>query len=156
MRFTHRREGSYDVFESRAPWTPRFAMGAVADSTGRVKILGGQLQEEEGVEGLFSRRVWELPPPEAAPTNWWEKKTSDERLNVRTTPPEWILAAVPPWTARAGHAALIDLETDAVFIIGGEGPSGFLADAWKEALTIDMVNVYTTLELFFQEVISTL
>eukprot|EP00434_Breviolum_minutum_P017543 symbB.v1.2.015483.t1/scaffold1083.1/size139395/2 len=46
QRFTHRRESSYDVFEYRAPWTPRHALPAAADSTGRIKIYGGKLQEE--------------------------------------------------------------------------------------------------------------
>lgn len=153
MRFTHRREGSYDVFEYRAPWIPRFALAAVADSEGRIKIFGGQAEEED-LEGLFRRNAWELPPPETVPSNWWEKKGSDDRLNVRTTPPEWIQSTTPPWTARAGHVALVDPETNAVFILGGEGPSGYMADMWKEAFSINLVNLYNMLELGFLQVTS--
>eukprot|EP00913_Durusdinium_trenchii_P018797 g17664.t1 len=59
MRFTHRREGSYDVFEYRAPWIPRFALAAVADSEGRIKIFGGQAEEED-LEGDCLGRTQKL------------------------------------------------------------------------------------------------
>ena len=153
QRFTHRRESSYDVFEYRAPWTPRHALPAAADSTGRIKIYGGKLQEE-ALEGFFSRDAWELPAPEAAPDDWWEKRSSDSRLNVRTIPPEWVQASAPPWPARAGHAALVDPESDAVYILGGEGRDGFMADMWKEAFSINLVNLYNMLELGFLQVTS--
>eukprot|EP00913_Durusdinium_trenchii_P020445 g19206.t1 len=105
-------------------------------------------------QSLFRRNAWELPPPETVPSNWWEKKGSDDRLNVRTTPPEWIQSTTPPWTARAGHVALVDPETNAVFILGGEGPSGYMADMWKEAFSINLVNLYNMLELGFLQVTS--
>eukprot|EP00434_Breviolum_minutum_P017544 symbB.v1.2.015484.t1/scaffold1083.1/size139395/3 len=103
---------------------------------------------------FFSRDAWELPAPEAAPDDWWEKRSSDSRLNVRTIPPEWVQASAPPWPARAGHAALVDPESDAVYILGGEGRDGFMADMWKEAFSINLVNLYNMLELGFLQVTS--
>lgn len=155
QRFTHRRESRYDVVEERATWEPRQSMGAVADATGRVKVFGGRL-DIEAAEGFFSREVWELPPLEAAPTDWWAKRTNDARLNVRTTPPEWIAGATPPWSARAGHRAVFDLANNAVYVLGGEDRNGFKADMWKEAFSLNFVNFYSTIELAVLQVIETL
>ncbi|CAL1171864.1 unnamed protein product [Cladocopium goreaui] len=71
------------------PRTLTFDFRYPQDARGSIRIYGGKLAEE-GLEGFFSRDAWELPPPEAAPDDWWEKRSGDERLNVRTIPPEWI------------------------------------------------------------------
>jgi len=154
QRFTHTRESRYDVFEERAPWTPRHGMAA-AVVEGRVKVYGGRT-EEEGAEGSLSREIWELPAPEAVPTDWWAKRTSDDRLNVRTTPRAWTAATTPPWTARSGHLAVVDSSSNGLFILGGEDMQGFKADMWKEAFSFDFVNFYSTMELAVLQVIDNL
>ncbi|CAK9061304.1 unnamed protein product [Durusdinium trenchii] len=167
MRNTH----TAWVMQSLAMWTlsscgvlredppPSPDCWAAARESGALDLLEKAAQVFKELNGeedksLFRRNAWELPPPETVPSNWWEKKGSDDRLNVRTTPPEWIQSTTPPWTARAGHVALVDPETNAVFILGGEGPSGYMADMWKEAFSINLVNLYNMLELGFLQVTS--
>eukprot|EP00441_Pelagodinium_beii_P019144 CAMPEP_0197664292 /NCGR_PEP_ID=MMETSP1338-20131121/58546_1 /TAXON_ID=43686 ORGANISM="Pelagodinium beii, Strain RCC1491" /NCGR_SAMPLE_ID=MMETSP1338 /ASSEMBLY_ACC=CAM_ASM_000754 /LENGTH=455 /DNA_ID=CAMNT_0043242905 /DNA_START=406 /DNA_END=1773 /DNA_ORIENTATION=+ len=148
MRFTHHRESSYDSFEHRASWRPRAAAAAVADSNGLLKIFGGLL-DEEGPEGYFSREAWQLPSPEGPPSEWWQKQSNDDRLNVRSKPLEWLKTSDPPWSARAGLQGFVDPEDNAAYIVGGEDRLGFKADLWKEAFSINFDNLYNMIELTF-------
>jgi len=148
MQFTHRRESSYDSFEPRASWSPRASAAAVADTKGLLKIFGGLL-DEAGAEGFFSREAWQLPSPEGPPTDWWAKQSSDNRLNVRSTPMEWVKNSDPPWAARSGLQGFVDPADDAAYILGGQDTKGFKTDLWKEAFSINFDNLYNMIELMF-------
>eukprot|EP00933_Yihiella_yeosuensis_P050331 TRINITY_DN48124_c0_g1_i1.p1 TRINITY_DN48124_c0_g1~~TRINITY_DN48124_c0_g1_i1.p1 ORF type:complete len:551 (+),score=88.61 TRINITY_DN48124_c0_g1_i1:48-1700(+) len=151
VRFTHRRESSFDKFEYRAPWLPRASAAAITDSNGITKIIGGQT-DEEGPEGYFSREVWELPPPEGPPSEWWLKKSNSDLLNSRQKPLEWSLNSEPPWTARSGHQALVDPDGDAVYILGGKDRKGFKADMWNDKMSLDLYNLVSRAELIMLQV----
>jgi len=145
MKFTHVHEMVYKDVEDRASWSPRWGMGAVADTEGILTVCGGG---DDSSDKAFSREVWQIesPPPDTVP--WYLKRTTDDRLNVDRYPREWQLRSEPAWSARRFLQSFVD-EENVVYIVGGQeapGVAGLKNDIWKKITSLDLNNLMSAYE----------
>jgi len=143
MTFTHTREMRASFSEERASWTPRVNAAAAADANGVLTLTGG-LIDGQGEETL-SNEVWQLPSPAGDQVAWYERKSSDDRLNTVQAPLEWKLQSTPPWTARRGHQLIID-EEGIPHMLGGQDANGMKNDLWRMKSSLDFRNLQLAYE----------
>merc|ERR1712190_441712 len=124
-RFAHTHEMRYKTNEYRASWAPRLHSTAVVNQDGLLTMMGGELGDDK-----FTNEVWQLgSPPDDSP-EWYERKSTDDRLNQAAVLLEWKIEAFPPWTGRRGHQSFVD-EEGIPYVLGGEDATGVKNDMWK-------------------------
>lgn len=145
MRFTHVREMTYTDIETRASWSPRSAP-AVADSKGRVTLVGGRANSTGG----FSREVWLLDSPPGDEAHWYSGSDQELRNQIEHDPLQWQKDSEALFTQRRGHVVIVDAD-GIVFVIGGQDQEALRRDIWSKEMSMDVLNLQIRLTEFYVE-----